>query len=101
PFRPPAPSPAGIGLLAGAARDAASQALRGAGAALPRSPARLPERMAEGLASAVSMRDLVPLLRPVPAGPLNLPVGPRLRVEPVSLSLETAKAIKNSLGGTV
>ena len=81
----------------------AETARRTAGAMLRRAEALLkhPPRLRQGIASAVSLRDVRGLLRPAPAGPLNFRVSGGRRVEVVALPLGRAKEIKNRLGGTV
>jgi WS/DGAT/MGAT family acyltransferase len=79
----------------------AAGALREAASSLLRSPTRAPAQIAGEALKAVQVRELLPMLRPVPTGPLNVKVGGARRIELVSISLPRVKAIKNALGGTV
>jgi WS/DGAT/MGAT family acyltransferase len=97
----PQPAPDAMQLLRNSARGAAQQVMRRAGDWAPLNPADFGRRLGDTISSAASMRDLVPLLRPVPSGPLNQPLGPRRRLEMVSLPLSDAKAIKNRDGYSI
>jgi len=99
PFRP-RPLLTSQELLGDVVREAAG-ALRGLGGSFLRSPARAPLQVAARALKAVQARELLPMLRPVPAGPLNVKVGRARRIQLVQVSLPRVKAIKNALGGTV
>ena len=99
PFRP-GPLPGRGRLLADALREragGATTALRKAAA----NPAGLPRAIAGQAGGLTNLRDLLSVLRPVPRGPLNAPVGRNRRIALVPIALDRAKAVKNSLGGTV
>lgn len=81
-------------------KEAAGTVREMAGSLL-RSPTRAPRQLAVEALKAIQARELLPMLRPVPSGPLNVKVGGARRIELVSISLPRVKAIKNALGGTV
>jgi diacylglycerol O-acyltransferase / wax synthase len=95
------PEPSGSQLLARAlAERAASPAglVRAVGSAV-RSPRETAGRAAKGVSGLGTMARAG--LRPAPASPLNVPIGPHRRYAWVEADLDTLKAIKNSLGGTL
>jgi diacylglycerol O-acyltransferase / wax synthase len=99
PFRPrPLLSPRE--LVEDVVKEAAG-ALREMAGGLLRRPTSAPLQLAGQALKAVQARELLPMLRPVPAGPLNVKVGRARRVELVPISLPRVKAIKNAFGGTV
>jgi diacylglycerol O-acyltransferase len=96
----PEPRPAPVNLWAGAVADQLAHPLRsladGTGRLL-RAPAEVAERvrgLAAGVASLVSLGQ-------APAGPFNVPIGPNRRFSMAEVPVSDARAIKNSLGGTV
>ncbi|HEX2104225.1 MAG TPA: wax ester/triacylglycerol synthase family O-acyltransferase, partial [Solirubrobacteraceae bacterium] len=102
PSRPwtPRPEPTPPQLLA---RALAERAASPAGVArairtVARSPRETAERAAKGLAGLGAMARAG--LRPAPASPLNVPIGPHRRYTWVDADLETFRAIKSALGGT-
>jgi WS/DGAT/MGAT family acyltransferase len=99
PFRP-RPLLSAQELVGDVVKEAAGS-LRDAAASILRSPVRAPAQIAGEALKAVQATELLPMLRPVPAGPLNIKVGGARRIELVSISLPRVKAIKNALGGTV
>ncbi len=99
PFRPsPLRSPRE--LVGEVAREVAGELLDVAGS-LPRGIGRAPRELAAQALKATQLRELLGMLKPVAAGPLNVRVGGPRRVELASVSLDRVKAIKNQLGGTV
>jgi diacylglycerol O-acyltransferase / wax synthase len=67
--------------------------------AVMRSPLAIAGRAAEGLQGLGAMARAG--LRPAPPSPLNVPIGPHRRYTWIDADLETLKAIKNALGGTL
>jgi diacylglycerol O-acyltransferase len=99
PFRPrPLLSPQE---LVGDVVKEAAGALRGMAGSIIRSPTRAPMQLAGQALHAVQARELLPVLRPVPTGPLNIRVGGARRIELASIALPRVKAIKNAFGVTV
>jgi diacylglycerol O-acyltransferase len=99
PFRPrPLLSPQE---LVGDVVKEAAGALRGMAGSILRSPTRTPMQLAGQALHAVQARELLPVLRPVPTGPLNVKVGGARRIELASIALPRVKAIKNAFGVTV
>jgi diacylglycerol O-acyltransferase len=96
----PGPPPSPFGLWAEGLADQLAHPIRSlmdGMALLMRAPEEVAERvggLAGGLASLVS-------LGPAPQGPFNVPVGPNRRFSMTEVPVTDAKAIKNSLGGTV
>ena len=66
---------------------------------LMRAPQEVLGRAAADAAAMASMLGAV--LRPAPATPLNVPIGPHRVYDWLSVDLDTLKDIKNELGGTV
>ena len=95
-----APRPGGPELLVDVARETASTAIGVAASILGRPRAALSTVAARAL-QASQVRNLLALLKPVPAGPLNVKIGSARRISLVHVSLSRVKAIKNALGGTV
>jgi diacylglycerol O-acyltransferase len=96
----PEPPPSPVGLWAGAVADQVAHPLRsladGTGRLL-RAPAEVAERvrgLAGGVASLISLGQ-------APPGPFNVRIGPNRRFSMAEVPVSDAKAIKNSLGGTV
>jgi diacylglycerol O-acyltransferase len=101
PVAPPTrPRPGSVELVTGSLGEAASRARRAA-AGLARRPASILDGVIGGLGAAASARELLPLLRPAPPGPLNGRLGSRRRVATVSLPLAAAKDVKNEFGATI
>jgi diacylglycerol O-acyltransferase / wax synthase len=99
PFRP-RPIPGSLEMVREVVQRNAAAAIGGVAAAVRR-PSSVPATIAEQVASAAGLRRFAGLLRFVPPGPLNVPVGAHRRISLVHISLARAKAIKNGLGGTV
>jgi diacylglycerol O-acyltransferase len=103
PQRPwtPRPEPTAPQLLARALAERAASPAGVARAirAVARSPRETAGRAAKGLGGLGAMARAG--LRPAPASPLNVPIGPHRRYTWVDADLETLKAIKNALGGTL
>jgi WS/DGAT/MGAT family acyltransferase len=98
PWAPPR-TPSGTELV----RDVLGEAVMSvAGTArnLVRRPPGLPSRLAP-LSRVGMLPQMASMLRPTPAGPINMKAGPNRRVELVPIPLKRAKGIKNALGGTV
>lgn len=100
PLAPAASPPGPVELVAGTAAETAAAGLRLLRTALSE-PAHLPRRLLEQLDATTQIGNLTRLLRPVPSGPINVPVGAHRRIAVVEIPLARAKAIKNALGGTV
>lgn len=96
----PAPIPSAPRLLADVVRETVGGAV-GTVAGLMRRPGALPAQLMAQASGAGQLGKLAGLLRPVPSGPINQPVGAARRISLVPIRLERAKAIKNALGGTV
>ena len=103
PERPwtPRPEPSGAQLLARALADraAAPAGLVRAARGVARAPRETAERAVRGAAGLGAMARAG--LRPAPASPLNVPIGPHRRYAWVDADLATFKAIKDALGGTL
>src|ERR1700694_4354603 len=100
PFRPPPRLPT-AGELVGDLFKETAGALVGSAASVVRRPTQVPRAMAEGALQATHLRELLTMLRPVPAGPLNVKVGGARRIELVSIAMDRLAAIRQALGGTV
>ena len=96
----PAPVPGGVELVEDVVREAAEAVVGGLGG-LMRNPADVPGQVIGRAMRLSQVRDLLGLLRPAPAGPLNVKIGAARRVDTVAISLARVKAIKNALGGSV
>jgi WS/DGAT/MGAT family acyltransferase len=95
------PEPTGSQLLARALRERAmvpAETLRAVRSAT-RTPRRAARRAAEGVAGLGAMARAG--LNPAPSSPLNVPIGPHRRYTWVDADLETLKAAKDALGGTL
>jgi diacylglycerol O-acyltransferase len=97
----PRPAPTGTQLLADALLERAtvpSEAVRGI-----RALARAPRRVLSTLGGDVAAMGALVRGggRPAPRTPYNVRIGPHRRYEWVDAELDTFKAIKNALGGTV
>jgi len=97
----PRPEPTGPQLLSRALADRAASPAGVARAvrAIARAPRETAGRAARGVGGLGAMARAG--LRPAPATPLNVPIGPHRRYTWVDADLETLKAIKNALGGTL
>ena len=95
------PLPGRTQLLADALAERATLPLELANAArsVVRAPRRALRRAARDAAAIGS--TAAAMLRPAPATPLNVPIGPHRVYDWISVDLGTLKAIKNELGGTV
>jgi diacylglycerol O-acyltransferase len=97
----PRPEPTGAQLLGRALAERASfpagvaRAVRSVAGA----PRETAARAAKGLFGLGAMARAG--LRPAPGSPLNVPIGPHRRYTWVDADLDTLKAIKNALGGTL
>ncbi|HEV3002557.1 MAG TPA: wax ester/triacylglycerol synthase family O-acyltransferase [Solirubrobacteraceae bacterium] len=103
PERPwaPSPPPSRTELLADALVERATDPVEAYRAArslvrAPRRVAREAARGASGVGAALSA-----VVRPAPASPLNVPIGPHRRYTWVDGDLAELKAVKDELGGTV
>jgi diacylglycerol O-acyltransferase / wax synthase len=97
----PRPMPSGTQLLGEALAERAAVPLDAARAmgGVVRHPRRLLGAAARGAAGLGSL--VVSSLRPAPASPYNVDIGPHRRFEWVRWSLPAVKQVKNELGGTV
>ena len=97
----PRPLPSGVQLLADALRERATVPAE-AGRAV-RAALRAPQRAASSALRTVGGIGALARLgaSPAPDSPYNVPVGPHRRFAWVDADLETFKAIKNALSGTV
>jgi diacylglycerol O-acyltransferase / wax synthase len=95
------PEPSAAQLLARALADrfASPTGLAGAVGAVARAPRQAAGRAARGVAGLGAMARAG--LSPAPASPLNVPIGPHRRYAWVDADLETFKAVKDALGGTL
>ncbi|MEA2645730.1 MAG: diacylglycerol O-acyltransferase / wax synthase [Chloroflexota bacterium] len=98
-FNPPRP-PGGAELVGEVVREAAEAVIGGLGTLLRR-PSEVSSQVVDGALRLSQARDLLGMLRPAPAGPLNVKIGGARRVDTSSVELTRVKAIKNALGGTV
>jgi diacylglycerol O-acyltransferase len=99
PFAPPR-LPGRAELVGDVLRGSAGAAVRAARSLLT-SPRSAVTEVASQAAATTAIRRFAGLLRPVPASPLNVPVGPHRRIALVPISLVRAKTVKNKLGATV
>jgi WS/DGAT/MGAT family acyltransferase len=95
------PEPNSSELLAEALRERATipaEAARGL-RALTRAPRQVASKVLEAAAGMGALAWAG--VRPAPASPFNVPIGPHRRYTWVDADLDTFKAIKNALGGTL
>jgi diacylglycerol O-acyltransferase len=106
PFTPP-PLRSGAELVQDVVRETLGGVLGAAGGAvslagaLVTRPTAVPGALFKRVTEASRLGELLGLLRPAPASPLNVPVGGARRVALESVKLARVKAVKNALGGTV
>jgi WS/DGAT/MGAT family acyltransferase len=100
PFRPPPRLPSSGELVGDVVKEATGAILGSAGRLLQR-PAQAPRALLGGALQAAQFRELLTMLRPAPAGPLNTRVGGARRIELVDVPLGRVKAIRDALGGSV
>jgi diacylglycerol O-acyltransferase len=95
----PRPEPTGAQLLARALTERVASPAGMALNAVTRAPRETVAQAARGLSGLGAMVRAG--LRPAPPSPLNVPIGPHRRYTWLDADLETLKAIKNALGGTL
>ena len=100
PFRPPPRLPSTGELVGDVVKEAAGTLVGSAGSLLQR-PTRAPRVLLEGALQVTQLRELLGMLKPAPAGPLNIKVKGARRIELASIRMDRVKAIRNALGGTV
>lgn len=96
----PEPQPSGAALLAGAVRETVVHPMRSLTEGIGRA-IRAPQEFIDQAREVLGGIGQLASLGTAPPGPFNAPIGPNRRFAMAEVPVTDAKAVKNTLGGTV